>query len=229
MPAAHTYTGCGSYVVKLTVTDYWGLKGYATVIINVGETGGPKVVIKVTPGTSGTAPFKVYFDASGCTFATGCGVGTATYSWNFGDGSPTATGVTTSHTYTSNGVYTVILTVTDSAGNVGYGSVIITVGVAGKVNAVIKTTPDPATGTAPFTVGLDASESTTSAVGASIIKYTWNFNDGSPIVVHNEIPPIPVTTHTYATAGTYLVQLTVEDSAGNVDYEFVSIEVAPLT
>jgi PKD repeat protein len=230
IPAAHTYTSCGIYVVKLTVTDYWGNKGYATVIINVGETEGPNVIVKitVTPGTSGTAPFKVYFDASGCTFETGCGVGTATYSWNFGDGT-TGTGVTTSHTYTSNGVYTVILTVTDSAGNVGYGSVIITVGVAGAVNAVIKTTPDPATGTAPFTVGLDASESTTSAVGASIVKYTWNFNDGSPIVVHNEIPPIPVTTHTYATAGTYLVQLTVEDSAGNVDYEFVSIEVKPLT
>lgn len=146
MPAAHTYTGCGSYVVKLTVTDYWGLKGYATVIINVGETGGPKVVIKVTPGTSGTAPFTVYFDASGCTFATGCGVGTATYSWNFGDGT-TGTDVTTSHTYTSNGVYTVILTVTDSAGNVGYGSVIITVRDAG-IPAVIILQANPTTVTA---------------------------------------------------------------------------------
>jgi PKD repeat protein len=228
MPAAHTYTSCGSYVVKLTVTDYWGNKGYATVIINVGETGGPKVDINTTPDPpTGTAPFTVYFDASGTDLGTECG-GTATYSWNFGDGT-TGTGVTTSHTYTSNGIYTVVLTVTNSTGNVGYGSVIITVGVAGKVNAVIEITPSSATGTAPFTVGLDASESTTSAVGASIIKYTWNFNDGSPIVVHNEIPPIPVTTHTYATAGTYLVKLTVEDSAGNVDYEFVSIEVAPLT
>ena len=225
MPAAHTYTGCGSYVVKLTITDYWGNKGYATVIINVGETGGPEVKIKVTPDPpTGTAPFTVYFDASGTIFETGCGVGTATYSWNFGDGS-TGTGVTTSHTYTSNGVYTVILTVKDSAGNVGYGSVVITVGVAGKVNAVIKTTPDPATGTYPFTVGLDASESTTSVSGATIVSYTWNYNDGSPIEVHNETPPIPVTTHTYAAAGTYLVQLTVEDSAGNVGYAFKSVTV----
>jgi len=99
------------------------------------------------------------------------------------------------------------------------------VGVSGEVNAVIKTTPDPPTGTAPFTVGLDASESTTSASGETIASYTCNFNDGSPIVVHNETPPIPVTTHTYSSAGTYLVQLTVEDSAGNIDYEFVSIVV----
>ncbi|MBU4350317.1 PKD domain-containing protein, partial [bacterium] len=212
MPAAHIYTGCGSYVVKLTVTDHWGLKGYAMVIINVSETGGPKVVIKVTPGTTGTVPFTVYFDASGCIFETGCGVGTATYSWNFGDGSPAETGVTTSHTYNSNGVYTVILKVTDSAGNVGYGSVIITVELVGEVNAVIKITPESASGTEPFTVGLDASESTTSVTGATIVKYTWNFNDGSAVEVHNETPPIPVTTHTYLTDGTYLVQLTVEDS-----------------
>jgi PKD repeat protein len=225
MPAAHTYSKCGTYVVKLTVTDYWANKGYATVIINVGATGGPKVVIKVTPGTSGTSPFTVYFDASGTTFATGCGVGTATYSWNFGDGS-TGTGVTTSHTYTSNGVYTVILTVTDSAGNVGYGSVVITVGVAGAVNAVIEITPSSATGTAPFTVGLDASESTTSASGATIVSYSWYFNDGTPDEIGNIIP---ITTHTYISVGTYLVQLTVTDSAGHVGYAFKSIVVTTPT
>jgi PKD repeat protein len=140
MPAAHTYNTCGTYVVKLTVTDYWGLKGYATVIINVGETGGPSVNIQVTPGTTGTAPFTVYFDASDTTFETECGVGTATYSWNFGDGSALGTGVTTYHTYENNGVYTVILTVTDSGGNIGYGSVVINVEASGEVNAIIITT-----------------------------------------------------------------------------------------
>ena len=74
-------------------------------------------------------------------------------------------------------------------------------------------------------MGLDASESTTSVPGATIVSYTWNFNDGSPIEVHNETPPIPVTTHTYSSAGTYLVQLTVEDSEGNVGYAFKSISV----
>lgn len=223
MPAAHTYA-CGTYVVKLTVKDFFANQGYATVIINVGETGGPNVDIQVTPGITGNAPFTVYFDASGTTFETECGVGAATYNWNFGDGS-SGTGVTTSHTYTSNGIYNVILTVTDAAGNVGYGSVIITVGVAGEVNAVIIITPESATGTDPFTVGLDASESTTSVSGATIVSYTWDFNDGSPIEVVTGTPPIPVTTHTYTPAGTYLVQLTVEDSEGNLGYAFKSIVV----
>jgi len=97
--------------------------------------------------------------------------------------------------------------------------------VAGAVNAVIISTPDPASGTEPFTVGLDASESTTSVSGATIVKYTWDFNDGSAIEIHNETPPIPVTTHTYSTDGTYLVQLTVEDSAGNIGYAFKSVIV----
>ena len=219
MPAAHTYV-CGIYIVKLTVTDFWGNKGYATEIINVGETGATEVIIQVTPGTTGNAPFKVFFDASG----TDCGCG-ATYSWNFGDESPAATGVTTSHTYISNGVYIVILTITDSTG-ISYGSVTITVGVSGAVNAVINTTPDPPTGTASFTVGLDASESTTSASGETIVSYTWNFDTGTPLEeVFTGDPPIPVTTHTYGSAGTYLVKLTVEDSAGNVDYAFKSIIV----
>jgi len=220
MPAAHTYI-CGTYIVKLTVTDYWGNEGYDTETITVGETGGLTVEVpEVTPGVTGTAPFTVYFDASN----TDCGCGTATYSWNFGDGS-SGTGVTTHNTYTSNGIYTVILTVTDVDGNVGYNSVTITVGVAGEVNAVITVTPESASGTDPFTVGLDASLSTTSASGATIVKYVWDFGDGTP-VTHDETPtPIPIETHEFTPEGTYLVKLTVTDSEGNVDYAFKSIVV----
>jgi PKD repeat protein len=217
MPAPHTYT-CGAYVVKLSVTDHWGNVGYDTVIINVGETGGPSVIIEVTPGTTGNAPFTVYFDASKTKIETQCGTGTATYSWNFGDGS-TGTGATTSHTYTTNGVYTVILTVTDSDGNKGYGSVVINVGVEGKVNAVINTIPASASGAAPFTIYLDASMSTTSVPGASIVSYTWN--DGTV----DKVTTIPITTYVFSSKGTYLVQLTVEDSLGNKGYAAVSVTV----
>jgi len=226
MPAAHTYSS-GTYVVKLTVKDFFDNQGYTTEIITVEQAGSLDVKIKTTPDPpTGDVPFTVYFDAS----ETDCGCGTATYSWNFGDGSSAGTGVTTSHPYTSNGIYTVILTVTTADDNIGYGSVIITVGVSGEVNAVIKVTPESASGTEPFTVGLDASESTTSVSGATIVKYTWDFNDevsdpGSSPEVQDDDPPIPVTTHTYKTDGTYLVQLTVEDSAGNIGYAFKSIVV----
>ncbi|HEX32137.1 MAG TPA: PKD domain-containing protein, partial [Candidatus Acetothermia bacterium] len=39
----------------------------------------------------------------------------ASYNWIFGDGD-TATGVTTSHTYTTSGTYTIVLTVIDDQG-----------------------------------------------------------------------------------------------------------------
>lgn len=214
MPAAHTYTDCGSYIVKLTVTDYWDLKGYAIVIIDVGETGGPDVVINVEPGTTGTAPFKVYFDASDSTFEIGCEVGTATYSWDFGDGT-TGTGMTTSHTYTAAGTYNVILTVTDSNGNVGYASVTITVTEVGVPTAVISTTPDPPTGIAPFPVNFDASQS---SGPSSIVSYAWNFGDTTTGTGMN-------ISHTYAAAGTYTVILTVTDSNSNVALDSVTITV----
>jgi len=197
------------------VTDYWGNKGYATVIINVGETGGPKVDINTTPDPpTGTAPFTVYFDASGTDLGTECG-GTATYSWDFGDGG-IGTGVTTSHTYTSNGIYTVVLTVTNSTGNVGYGSVIITVGVAGEVNAVINTIPDPPpTGVAPFTVYFDAYGSTSES---GIVSYEWEFGDGESgtgITVN----------HTYENIGSYIAYLTITDSNGYEAYDSVIVTV----
>ena len=39
MPPAHTYTEIGSYIVVLTVTDYWGNIGHDVVVINVGVPG----------------------------------------------------------------------------------------------------------------------------------------------------------------------------------------------
>ncbi|MCM8543242.1 MAG: nucleoside hydrolase, partial [Lentisphaeraceae bacterium] len=51
---------------------------------------------------------------------------TAEYSWNFGDGS-SATGVNVNHTYSAQGIYTVVLTVTDSTGEVNSTSASIAV------------------------------------------------------------------------------------------------------
>ena len=208
MPAAHTYTN-GTYTVKLTVTDYWGNVGIAFVTITVGEAEAPTAVINVTPGTTGVAPFTVYFDASqssGC-----CSI--VSYSWNFGD-TGTDTGITTSHEYTSAGTYVVMLTVTDSNGNIGYDSVTITVSEVGVPTAVISVTPST-TGVEPFTVYFDASQSSSSY---SIVSYSWNFGDtgtGSGIT----------TSHEYTTPGTYVVILTVTDSNGNSGYDSVTITV----
>ena len=208
MPAAHTYTS-GTYFVKLTVTDYFGNVGIALETITVGEAAAPTAVINVTPSTTGIAPFTVYFDASqssGC-----CSI--VSYSWNFGD-TETDTGITTSHEYTTAGTYVVILTVTDSNGNIGYDSVTITVNEVEAPTAVINVTPGT-TGVEPFTVYFDASQSSSSY---SIVSYSWNFGD-------TETDTGITTSHEYTTAGTYTVILAVTDSNANTGYDSVTITV----
>jgi len=80
----------------------------------------PVAIFTVNPGTSGTSPFTVTFDASS-SYDPG---GTITaYAWDFGPAQTPATGVLPSHTFTVVGVatgpaqvFTVVLTVTDNVG-----------------------------------------------------------------------------------------------------------------
>lgn len=214
MPAAHTYTN-GEYIVKLTVTDYFGNVGIALATITVGEAGGPTAVINVTPGTTGIAPFTVYFDASGSSVVSDCGAcSIVSYAWNFGDGD-TDTGLTTSHIYTAAGTYNVILTVTDSNGNIAYASVTITVTEVGVPTAVINVTPST-TGVEPFTVYFNASQS---SGPSSIVSYSWNFGDSTAIGTEMTM------SHIYTSAGIYTVILTVTDSNSNVGYDSETITV----
>ena len=161
----------------------------------------PVAVIVTTPEPpSGDPPLTVIFDASGSTDNRGI----ASYSWDFGDGS-TGTGVVITHTFESAGTFIVILTVTDFFGNKDIDTKVITVGI-GEVGAKIVTTPSPATGFIPFTVGFDASGSTVAS--PPIVSYEWDF-DGNGTTDATGV----TTVHTFTIVGTYLVQLTVTDSA----------------
>lgn len=72
----------------------------------------PTAVIAATP-TSGQTPLVVNFNGTASTDPEGQAL---SYTWNFGDGSPTATGSTATHTYTALGQLTATLTVTDNLG-----------------------------------------------------------------------------------------------------------------
>lgn len=143
IPDPHTYTEAGAYIVKLTVTDYFGNIGIAFETIIVGEAGAPTAVINVEPDTTGDAPFYVYFDASDSSVDPDCGTcSIVSYAWNFGD-TETGTGMTINHEYDVPGTYIVILTVTDSNGNMGYDSVTITVTESGLPNSMtLQANPD---------------------------------------------------------------------------------------
>ncbi len=54
-----------------------------------------------------------------------------------------------------------------------------------------------------------------------IVKYTWDFGDGSDEVTG------PTPKHAYKKSGSYIVKLTVEDASGNTGYDTAKITVLP--
>ena len=83
--------------------------------------------------------------------------------------------------------------------------------------AVLSATPT--SGIAPLTVNFSAAASSDPDAGDTIVEYTFNFGDGSPVEtrkVSDLGDSAKTTTHTYTAQGVYRATLSVKDSAGNV-------------
>jgi PKD repeat protein len=111
---SHTYSTVGTFSAQLTVTDNAGATANTTRSISATAppSNVPPTASFVATPVSGPAPLTVSFDASASSDSDGS---ITTYAWNFGD-STTGTGKTASHTYSSTGIFTAQLTVTDNAG-----------------------------------------------------------------------------------------------------------------
>jgi PKD repeat protein len=88
--------------------------------------------------------------------------------------------------------------------------------------AAFSVLPDT-TGTVPFTVTFDASDSTDADSG--IASYNWDFGDGSSAT------GVMPAAHTYTATGTYIVKLTVIDFFGNAGIytEIITVTSVPST
>ena len=165
-------------------------------VIGVGS--GPVAAFTVSPFPKAFAP--VTFDGS--TSKAGASP-IVSYGWNFGDGS-IGSGQTVIHQYSSQGTFSVTLTVMDNNGFTGSSMQFVAVGPG--------TAPTAGFSFSPPTPRVDQGivfngGASTPGAGHTIVGYDWNFGSGngrSGVLV----------TKAYDTAGTYPVVLTVTDEAG---------------
>jgi PKD repeat protein len=168
---------------------------YAIKVYNVFETAIPAPTASFTTDvTTGTAPLAVQFTD------TSAGVPTS-WSWNFGDGSPTSTQQSPAHSFATAGTYTVTLTASNGAGGTSASTTITA--AAAPVAPTTSFTSSVTSGTVPLAV-----QFTDTSTGAPT-AWNWDFGDGSPTSTEQN-PPL----HTFATAGTYNVTLTASNAVG---------------
>jgi PKD repeat protein len=195
----HTYTSNGFKTICLTITDSTS---------NCNSTYCDSILISNAGGTTTpcTANFIYTMGSNGSVNFASTSTGTSStthYVWNF-YGSGSGTGLTTSHTFTANGMYIACLTISDSSSNcydVGCDSIYIT---------NVSTTCSPSV---VYYLSKDSTMNLTwdayATYPSNITGATWYWGDGSS---STGLYP----SHTYSAAGTYSTCVTISVSCGSV-------------
>ncbi len=193
--ASHAYATQGQYTVLLTTTDSLFHQALASRSLTVYASLSAGFNYSPSSPQSGQ-PISFTAIVSG-------GIAPYSYQWGFGDGS-NATVSSPSHAYASTGNFTVTLAVKDSASpqqtTVSHQTITVSTPSSGLTTSFTFTPALPQTSqTITFT------GKATGGTGA--YTFSWSFGDGS------RGGPGSSVTHTYASAGTFTVILTVTDSA----------------
>lgn len=202
-----TYVTAGNYTVSLTVTDNDGLTDIATATVRIADAGGQSPPVADAGGPySATSGAAIQFDGSGSSDPDN---DIASYEWDFGDGA-TASGPTPTHAYAAAGSYTVSLTVTDDAGGADTDTTTAQVDDPATNSPPVADAGGPYVGEPGAPVRFDGTGSFDPEGGA--LAFAWDFGDGAARAGATTQDATP--SHTYATAGNYLVTLRVTDAAG---------------
>ncbi len=208
-PVTYTWPNGGLYTIALRVTDNdGGVSDVVSTQVNIDNiptavAGGPY---------SGNEGSPILFNGTGSSDPDGDGL---TYTWNFGDGSPTTNGITVTHVYSRSGAFTATLQVDDGRGGTDTDQTLVTVNNL-PPTAVANANPTSAAEGTPIT--FDGSGSSDPGAG-DILTYQWNFGDGSPVVTGMNV------THAYPDNGVFTATLTVTDDDGASDTDTVSVTI----
>ncbi|OWW27408.1 hypothetical protein B4Q04_07075 [Zobellia sp. OII3] len=203
------YVGSDSF--EYTIEDETGLSATATVSITVTPQNQAPVAMLQSSVQEGEAALYVDFVGSGSTDENPA---TLRYEWNFGDGTANSTDPDTSHTFTSVGVYTVVLTVIDDGNLIGTASTTITVSAPPNTGPTAIAAVTPLNGANSLSFNFDGSASNDPE---GSLSYLWDFGDGNTATT-------AIVNHSYALAGVYDVSLTVTDEGDLVDAITVQVE-----
>jgi PKD repeat protein len=199
----HRFTTAGTYLVTLTVTDNKGAQDAVSKSIIVGAPNVPPVAaFGYTPSLPAVSEW-LRFDASASYDTDGT---IASYRWTF-DGGATDTGSSVYRQFTTAGMHSVTLMVTDNRGVTNSVSRQIQVGATQQQSPVALFTTTPSTPSVGTTISLNATSSYDP--DGSIVSYQWDLNgdgvnDSSGAVVQVR----------YLNAGLAVVRLTVIDNSG---------------
>ncbi len=200
----HIYPSRGPFTVTLTAYNFsTGCSNSVTETFTIAE---PIASFSVT-NTTGCYPFTANF------FSTSQDANFLF--WNFGDTavlSDTAT-VDTTYTYNYTSQYNVSLIITDVNGCKDTATFVM--GALGPYPYFFANT----TGCRPFVVTFKD----TSFSDSLLVQWTWDFGDGSPVIVTNNDSII----HTYFNPGLYSVTMTVKDTNGCVNTITTSDYIQP--
>jgi PKD repeat protein len=195
-PASETILGEGTHTLNVTLnptdsTNY--TTATKSVTINVTQLS-PVANFTGTP-TSGNTPLTVQFTDSSTNSP-------VSWNWNFGD-SATATTQNPSHTYNSEGLYTVTLTVTNVVGsNTSSRADYISATDVSSHTPVARFESNVTNGTIPLTVQFNDTSL------RNPTSWQWSFGDGTA----NSTTQNPV--HTYSAIGKYNVTLRATNAFG---------------
>ncbi|RAI99897.1 gliding motility-associated-like protein [Chitinophaga skermanii] len=193
---AHTYATTGTYTITLVVDNGACTSEHTMDVTIINET----PVIQPNISTI-CANNDISFTISNIDPAN-----IRNYSWDFGDGTTSTSGTNpVVKRYTRAGTYYVVLTVTDNNGCVVQSNT-VTLTITG---ALADFTFSGRNCNGDDILFSDASATTHSN---GLIRWVWDFNDGSPLVV--QTTPAVNFPHAFAQDGTYNVSLTVQDASG---------------
>ena len=220
--AAHTYIDNGVFTVNFDVTDKDNGTGNDQAVVTVLNVAPDVDAGEDKVSTEGEmVPFSGQFTDPGLN-------DTHKITWDFGDGEVIVgtfgdlSLLDVQHTYADDGEYTVTLTIEDDDGGIGTDTLTVFVFNEGPW---VYAGPDH---------GIDEGDTVSFSMAAfsDVLadippdSITWDFGDGSPLVVGDLNP-----THTYVDDGLYVARLTIDDGDGGVEYDEATIvvdNVAPI-